>query len=79
MLGDGHVRFGGRVGETEHQKRCHRAPVRPDSSTRGPPRAGRGQIQADDIGDFSANAGSLESLKVPNRCGFDFLPPERAM
>lgn len=32
MLGDGHVRFGGRAGETDQPKDWHRAPVRPNSS-----------------------------------------------
>jgi hypothetical protein len=30
MLGNGHVRFGGRVGETDRRQRRHRAPARPD-------------------------------------------------
>ena len=29
MRGNAHVRFGGRAGETERPKGCHRAPVRP--------------------------------------------------
>ena len=32
MLGNGHVRFGGRVGETDRRQRRHRAPARPDPS-----------------------------------------------
>jgi hypothetical protein len=34
MLGNGHVRFGGRVGETDRRQRRHRAPARPDPSAR---------------------------------------------
>ena len=34
MLGNGHVRFGGRVGETDRRQRRHRAPARPDPSSR---------------------------------------------
>jgi len=30
MLGDGQVRFGGRVGETDRRQRRHRAPARPN-------------------------------------------------
>jgi hypothetical protein len=30
MLGNGQVRFGGRVGETDRRQRRHRAPARPD-------------------------------------------------
>ena len=33
MLGNGHVRFGGRVGETDRRQRRHRAPARPDPSS----------------------------------------------
>jgi hypothetical protein len=32
MLGNGQVRFGGRVGETDRRQRRHRAPTRPDPS-----------------------------------------------
>lgn len=32
MLGDGHVRFGGRAGETDQPKGWHRAPARPNAS-----------------------------------------------
>jgi hypothetical protein len=32
MLRNGHVRFGGRVGETDRRQRRHRAPARPDPS-----------------------------------------------
>ena len=32
MLGNGQVRFGGRVGETDRRQRRHRAPARPDPS-----------------------------------------------
>ena len=31
MLGDGHVRFGGRAGETDRSKDQHRAPARPNT------------------------------------------------
>jgi hypothetical protein len=34
MLGNGQVRFGGRVGETDRRQRRHRAPTRPDPSSR---------------------------------------------
>ena len=34
MLGDGQVRFGGRVGETDRRQRRHRAPARPNPSSR---------------------------------------------
>jgi len=34
MLRNGHVRFGGRVGETDRRQRRHRAPARPDPSSR---------------------------------------------
>ena len=34
MLGNGQVRFGGRVGETDRRQRWHRAPARPDPSSR---------------------------------------------
>jgi hypothetical protein len=33
MLRNGHVRFGGRVGETDRRQRRHRAPARPDPSS----------------------------------------------
>ena len=32
MRGDAHVRFGGRVGETDAPKDAHRAPTRPNST-----------------------------------------------
>ena len=34
MLGNGHVRLGGRVGETDRRQRRHRAPARPNPSSR---------------------------------------------
>ena len=34
MLGNGHVRFGGRVGETDRRQRRHRAPARPTTELR---------------------------------------------
>ena len=34
MLRNGHVRFGGRVGETDRRQRRHRAPARPNPSAR---------------------------------------------
>ncbi|MCA1699855.1 MAG: hypothetical protein LC790_13505, partial [Actinobacteria bacterium] len=34
MLGNGHVRFGGRVGETDRRQRRHRAPTRPTTELR---------------------------------------------
>lgn len=39
MLGNGHVRYGGRVGETDRRQRRHRAPARPDVSGLPKPRA----------------------------------------
>ena len=36
MLGDGHVRFGGRAGETDRPRGRHRAPVRPYTWLAGP-------------------------------------------
>ena len=33
MLGNGHVRLGGRVGETDRRQRRHRAPARPNPSS----------------------------------------------
>ena len=35
MLRNGHVRFGGRVGETDRRQRRHRAPARPRRAPRG--------------------------------------------
>ena len=34
MLGNGHVRLGGRAGETDRRKRRHRAPARPTTELR---------------------------------------------
>jgi hypothetical protein len=34
MLGNGHVRFGGRAGETDRRQRRHRAPARPNTELR---------------------------------------------
>jgi hypothetical protein len=34
MRGNAHVRFGGRAGETDRQKRRHRAPARPTTELR---------------------------------------------
>jgi hypothetical protein len=34
MRGTAHVRFGGRAGETDRQKRRHRAPARPTTELR---------------------------------------------
>jgi hypothetical protein len=34
MPANGHVRFGGRAGETDRQKRRHRAPARPTTELR---------------------------------------------
>ena len=39
MLRNGHVRFGGRVGETDRRQRRHRAPARPSVSGLPRPRA----------------------------------------
>ena len=41
MLRNGHVRFGGRVGETDRRQRRHRAPARPCVSGLPSPRACR--------------------------------------
>lgn len=34
MPGNGHVRFGGRAGETDRRQRRHRAPARPTTELR---------------------------------------------
>ena len=41
MLRNGHVRFGGRVGETDRRQRRHRAPARPRPLSDGEARRGR--------------------------------------